>query len=83
MPTLSIYHDTRAAGRCRSCGATVEWAQLVTGRRIPLDPPVVVVAVQTTLLDGRGVDVLDMHATRAHFASCPDAKDWRRTKGKR
>jgi hypothetical protein len=76
--TLSVYHDTRGPGTCRSCGAAIEWAQLVTGKRIPFDPPVVVRVTQTALVDERTIDVVDMDFTRSHFASCPDAKDWRR-----
>jgi len=83
MATLSIYTDTRGPGRCRSCGADVEWAQLVTGKRIPFDPPIVVRVRQQALLDERAIDVVDMDQTRSHFASCPDAAQWRRTKGSR
>jgi hypothetical protein len=77
MPTLSIYRDTRSLGTCRSCGARVEWAQLITGKRMPFDPPLVVVRRQQSFL-ARDVDVVDMEATRSHFASCPEAAQWRR-----
>jgi hypothetical protein len=78
MATLSIYHDTRADGTCRSCGAPIVWAQLLTGKRMPFDPPLIVRALQTSLLDERAVDLVDMDHTRSHFASCPHARDWRR-----
>jgi hypothetical protein len=79
MATLSIYHDTRADGTCRSCGAPIVWAQLLTGARMPFDPPIIVARRQVSLLpDDRVVDFVDMDHTRSHFASCPQARDWRR-----
>jgi hypothetical protein len=79
MTTLLIYHDTRYDGVCRSCGAPIVWAQLVTGKRMPFDPPLVVKRTQHTLIEPeRAIDYLDMDATRSHFASCPDAAKWRR-----
>jgi hypothetical protein len=79
MAILKIYQDTRGPGTCRSCGAAVEWAELVSGKRMPFDPPIVVVRTQGSLLAGdRTVEEVDTSVTLSHFATCPDAKDWRR-----
>jgi len=79
MAILKIYQDTRNAGHCRSCGAPVEWAEIVSGKRMPFDPPFIVVRTQGNLLAGeRTVEEVDSTVTRSHFATCPDAQDWRR-----
>jgi len=64
-------------GVCRSCGASILWALTDAGRHIPLDA------------EGEARFVLDVseeppRAVRtptyvAHFATCPDADDWRRS----
>jgi hypothetical protein len=79
MAILKLYRDSRNYGTCRSCGASIEWADLVSGRRMPFDPPIVPVRTQGSLLDGdRIVEDVDTTITRSHFATCPDAKAWRR-----
>lgn len=79
MAILRIYQDTRGRGRCRSCGAPVEWAELVTGKRMPFNPPIVVVRTQGSMLAGdRTIEEVDSTVTLSHFATCPQAKDWRR-----
>jgi len=46
---------------------------------MPFDPPIVVVRTQGNLLDGaRIIEDIDTTITVSHFATCPDAKDWRR-----
>jgi hypothetical protein len=79
MPTIDIYQDSRGAGRCRSCGAAVEWAENVkTGKRIPFDAPIVPVRTQGDVLGGLVVETVDTTVTTSHFATCPQANDWRR-----
>lgn len=79
MAILKIYQDSRGRGTCRSCGAPVEWAELVTGKRMPFDPPIVPVRTQGNLLAGeRTVEDVDTSVTLSHFATCKDAKQWRR-----
>jgi hypothetical protein len=78
MATLRIYQDSRAFGTCRSCGAPVEWADLTTGKRHPFDRPIRVSRSQTSLVDGRVIDDVDTATSPTHFATCPDAKHWRR-----
>jgi len=82
---IEVYGDTRRAGVCRSCRAPVEWATVVkSGKPILFDPPVEVVRIQPPLFgDERAVEVIDTTRTRVHFASCPDAVDWRKPKAAR
>jgi len=75
MPILKIYRDTRARGTCRSCGASIEWAELTSGKRHPFDA-VVVDNVQESLIGGRLVEEVD--SSCSHFVSCPQAADWKR-----
>ena len=75
MKPLLIVTPTQR-GRCRSCGADIEWATTVHGSRVPLDPPVVFVPRLDELADTIGE--IDRHLTRSHFATCPDAARWRR-----
>lgn len=51
--------------RCRSCGAMVVWAKTSKGADIPLN-----VAAQVT--------IAGKHYGRTHFATCPQAREWRR-----
>jgi hypothetical protein len=75
---VKIYQDSRNLSACRSCGAPVEWAETATGKRMPFNPPIVTVPVLVpVIIDGRVVEDVD-GATVSHFATCPDAKDWRR-----
>jgi hypothetical protein len=75
---MKIFRDSRNHYACRSCGAPVEWAELTTGKLMPFDPPIVTVAtLMPVIIGGRIVEEV-AQATVSHFATCPDAKDWRR-----
>jgi len=78
MPILKIYQDSKGPGTCRSCGAGITWAELVSGKRHPFDGEIVPVRTQGSILDGRVIEDVDTSITASHFATCPDAKDWRR-----
>lgn len=76
---LKIYADSRGAGRCRTCGAAIEWAELTSGKRHPFDPPIVPVRTQGDILGGaRVVEEVDTSVSTSHFATCPDAAAHRR-----
>lgn len=77
-----------ADGHCRSCGAPIKWVLTTTGKNMPLDPiPTVdgncwverwdhgvpVVQVTSGFVPGR----IPMRYT-SHFASCPNADEWRK-----
>jgi len=71
---LRIKTGERNLGTCRSCGATIEWAELVSGARHPFNSPLHPVG---------GTDVtLEVDAAQSHFATCPDAKKWSKGKSK-
>lgn len=83
-------------GKCRGCGAEINWVRMRSGRVIPVDPePVFVV-------EGSGKDVIvtedggiangvqcpggavppgKRRGWRSHFASCPMADQFRRRGG--
>jgi hypothetical protein len=75
---IRIWQQSRARGICRSCGARIEWAKVVdSGRAIPLDVPVTVANV-TQFADGRLIEHLDPTISKSHFATCPQAAQWRK-----
>jgi len=81
MSEIAIYADSKGRGRCRSCGADVEWAEVVSsGKRMPFDPPIVAVRTQGSILEGEGrvIEIVETTVTTSHFASCPQAEQWRR-----
>jgi len=82
MPILKIYQDSRAPGTCRSCGASIEWAELTSGKRHPFDRPIRPASVQGAIIGGRVVEEVDTSVSSTHFATCPDSKDWQRRKTK-
>lgn len=80
MAMLHIYEDSRGLGTCRSCGRSIEWAELTSGARHPFDPPIRPVRTQPDLMgDGsRVVQDVDTASSPSHFASCPHADAWRK-----
>jgi hypothetical protein len=76
MPTTEIYADTRGPARCRGCNAEIVFAENVkTGRRMPYDAPLV--ALRTRHDESmRMIEEVDLKDS--HFATCPDAKRFRR-----
>jgi len=81
MAILKIYQSSRGHGRCRSCDAPVEWAELVTsGKRMPFDPPIIVVQTEGSPIADRVIEHVDSEITKSHFATCPDGPTWRKRK---
>lgn len=77
MALLEIWADTRGQSACRSCGAPIEWAEMVkSGKRMPFNGEIV--PVRSEHRDGRLVEIVDSTVTTSHFSTCKDAKDWRR-----
>jgi hypothetical protein len=75
--------------QCKTCAAPIFWVEIVsTGKRMPVNaqpsPRGTVV-----LRDGRDAEVLGPIAAseykgmkyESHFATCPQAKSWRRRRG--
>jgi hypothetical protein len=79
---------TPAPAECRSCHAAIVWAVTEAGRRMPLDvepDPAGNLAIVEYLADGTPVVAFDAGARAlldlrylSHFATCPQAGDWRR-----
>lgn len=74
--------------KCRSCGKPIFWLETTKGRMMPIDAKAEqrVVAVQASdhlvLAGKQDLDVGDARARviatyTAHFASCPNAGEWR------
>lgn len=77
MAILHIYQDSVGKGTCRSCGASITWAELTSGKRHPFNGTLTF-PTHGGLLNGRVIEAVDTSITTSHFASCPDAKKWRR-----
>lgn len=60
---------------CRSCAALVVWMRTAAGKNMPVDADSVDVA---TLEWDAGKPVFDPDEHTSHFATCPEAKGWRR-----
>lgn len=79
MSRIAVYADTRRTGVCRSCHAPIEWATVVSsGRALPFNAPIEPVEVQPSLVGERTVHVVDSTRTLAHFATCPQGRQWSR-----
>lgn len=80
--------------KCRSCGAVIDWVELESGKKMPVDAqprptwcplpgelvivkvygkPAFVVTVPT--------DEPLVKVGVSHYATCPDADEWRKKKG--
>lgn len=82
MAILKIYDDSRGPGTCRSCGAAIVWATLITGKRMPFDAPLQIARLHPASGAGeRAIADVDSELSFSHFATCPDAERWR--KGRR
>lgn len=82
---------------CRSCHALIVWVEMRSGERMPLDrdaTPDGTIRESTNDRGFRFFEVLtggDLEAAhesgvplyRSHFATCPDAAEWRRTTQRR
>lgn len=70
-------------GRCKSCGAEIEWVRTTKGNNMPLDPIPVAGGNIEMLINGRAQVVEpdeDKIRSVSHFATCPEAQSHRRRK---
>lgn len=68
-------------GRCKSCGAEIEWIRTTSGKNMPLDILPIAGGNVEILLNGRGQVVEpDDNTIRSvsHFVTCPDRDEHRR-----
>jgi hypothetical protein len=78
---------------CRSCGARIVWTVTERGRRMPIDP--VPNPAGNIILRERaaGLEPVAVYTSAppaegekrftSHFATCPQAKKWRKKNGKK
>ncbi len=69
-------------GKCRSCGKQLVWAATASGKKMPLEA--CSVAEGNIRIDQTGIARVGKVGTgpyRSHFATCPNANDWRRGNG--
>jgi hypothetical protein len=78
MAEIAIWSDSKRRGRCRSCGAAIEWADTRQGKAIPFDGPIVVARSQGNPLLGRTIEYVETTITPTHFETCPQAATWRK-----
>jgi hypothetical protein len=66
---------------CRSCGAEILWViSKASGKAMPLDVPPEKRAIIVEV-DKHGIPVTEIReAYTSHFATCPQANDWRRAR---
>lgn len=79
MKLAWIFADTRGGGTCRSCQAPIVWAEIVkSGKKMPFNPPLV--ALLTDHDKGSGRLVEGVALDESHFATCPNAPAWRKSR---
>jgi hypothetical protein len=66
---------TPELGQCRGCGRAIEWVWTTAGKRMPVDAPLVAERVHERP-GAAPITVID--SARSHFATCPNAHDFRR-----
>lgn len=77
--------------RCRSCHAEVAWIVTLSGRRLPVEGPHIVVkrtpGGDTTVVTDQGEVVIGVRVAsggyrgrEVHFARCPHADRWRKSR---
>jgi hypothetical protein len=77
LRTIEVWADTRGRGRCRACGARIEWAEIVkSAKKMPFDADLVALRTRHHAQTHRLIEEVDL-ATN-HWATCPRAADFRR-----
>lgn len=78
MPEIAIFADTWGPSFCRSCGAPVEWAETISGKRIPFEGTITATRTQDDMVTGRVIAYVDTAVSPTHFERCPHANTWRK-----
>lgn len=79
---IEIYRDYQTA-LCRSCQAPIVWIERVdSGKRHPYNPPLEARPIDRHV-GTRRLAAIDSTTAVSHFATCPQAHEWRkRTTGR-
>lgn len=64
--------------KCRGCGADIIWAVTESGKRMPIDPKSEKRLVLMGRDGNRGPLAMARDTYMSHFATCPNAADFRR-----
>ena len=74
--------------KCRSCGAEIEWVELVSGKMHPVDPKLmfgeeckagaVLVTDDGEVMKVTVDNAFQVSGKVSHFASCPESDLWRK-----
>lgn len=83
MPELKAFDDSFGAGTCRTCGARIWWAELVSGKRHPFNAQSggerpLYIRTEVDLARYGSRLVAHIEASASHFATCKDSKDWKK-----
>lgn len=74
---VQVYAASRRPDHCRSCGRKIEWVIVVkSGKSMPFDSPVSILN-ESEDFEGRRFQTIDTEKSKSHFATCPDAANWR------
>lgn len=66
---------------CRSCGASIFWALTFKGKRMPIDSEMVPdgnIVVEDGVAYVQTADTAQLLAYKSHYATCPQADEWRK-----
>jgi hypothetical protein len=75
--TIEIFADTRGKARCRLCDAPIEWAEIVkSGKKMCFDGEIVALTTRHEDATGRLIEAVAFDTN--HWATCPNADDFRR-----
>ena len=69
--------DALEGAECHGCGALIYWVVLPSGKKMPLDRGR---EVRVGYVEGKGFVTLGVYTS--HFATCPEAKQFRNGGGK-
>jgi hypothetical protein len=74
---IRLYEDSRSVGgRCRGCGAAIDWYETRRGKKMPMNAGAV---PRKSALDPETNRVIAFFSAEdAHWKSCPAAEDFKR-----
>lgn len=80
---VSVLVDSRGSGICRSCHARLTWYETVGGKRMPFTGSPGVVNVRRDQTQASAPWIGDLPRAAVHWATCPDADQFRQPRAHR
>ena len=83
MAIITIFQDSKGPGHCRSCKASITWAETLAHKRMPFDGRIIVRQQDVERKDkatGRVLEEVDTDISPTHWGTCPDAAKFKRKK---